>query len=275
MNNFKSIHVDQISIPDDRTRSLDEAWVELLAESIAEQGLIHPISVWPSEDGYTLISGYHRLAAFKSLEHDKIPAHIREYSAEHVDHIRLEEVAENVIRNELTALDRAHSLYDLDGIYKRLYPGLKQGGDRKSIEAQNQTALNAVRSELFEKVGLSERSFRIAVAIWRGLSPTSRIRINGTWMADHRASLMLMAEQKPAIQKDVLDLLFADEPKAKSVADALIIVTGKRLVPAAEKRIVSTQSNLAAMNKNQRLSVFSLFEDDIREWAELKGWFDG
>ena len=287
-SNFKTIPIDAIQVGDDR-RQLNHYWVEVLAESIAEQGLINPISVWPVGGGagdeseatnggknndYKLKTGHHRLAAFKLLEREHIPAHIREFKPENGSYIKLEEVTENLIRNELAALDRAQAMFDLDAFYKGLYPELKQGGDRKSEDAQNQTAIVAVWSELLEKVGMSERSFRRAKAIWKGLSKASIARIYGTWLADHQASLMQLAGVGPKEQTLVLDILFAENPKATSVAEALIIVHGKRLVPTSEKRIASTQSNLVAMNRQERISVLSSFKDEILEIAQMNGWLD-
>ena len=112
---------------------------------------------------YQLITGHHRLAACRQLEEQldnkTIAATIRDYKEGDAPYYRLEEITENVFRNELNALDRAHALYELDQIYKSLYPELKHGGDRKSEEAKNQSAINALRSELLEKVGLSKRRF--------------------------------------------------------------------------------------------------------------------
>ena len=273
MSAFQSIPIDAIQIGDDRRR-LNQDWVEVLAESIAEQGLINPISVRPVEGGYVLITGHHRLAAVTSNEDKEIVANIRDYKEADEEFYRFEEVSENLLRNELTALDRAQAMSDLDAFYKGLYPELKQGGDHKSEAAKNQTAIVAVWSELLEKVGMSERSFRRAKAIWKGLSKPSIARLYGTWLADRQASLMQLAQQKPALQKEILDILFADNPKATSVADALAIVNGERLVPTSEKRIASTQSNLVAMNRQERISVLSSFKDEILEIAKMNGWLD-
>lgn len=280
MSDFKTISIDAIQIGDDR-RPLNQNWVDVLAESIAEQGLINPISVRPVETGYMLITGRHRLAALKqNIDFDfigpsTITVTVRNYDdKKDGNYYRFEEVSENLIRNELSALDRAQAMFDLDAFYKGLYPELKRGGDRKSIDAQNQTAIVAVWSELLEKVGMSERSFMRAKAIWKGLSQPSIARIYGTWLADHQASLMLLAEQKPAQQKEILDLLLVDDPKVTSVAEALTIVNGERLVPASERRIASTQSNLVAMNRQERISVLSSFKDEILEIAQMNGWLD-
>jgi len=271
MTPFKSISINAIQVGEDR-RSLDNNWVEVLAESIAEQGLHTPISVWPNDDGYTLIAGNHRLAAYKALGRENIVAHIRDYKSENSSYIKLEEITENLIRNELNALDRAQAMFDLDAFYKGLYPELKQGGDRKSADAQNQTAIVAVWSELLEKVGMSERSFRRAKAIWKGLSKASIARIYGTWLADHQASLMLLAEQTPNVQVEILDILQAEKPKATSVAEALALINGERVIPKNEKRIAATRSNLVAMNHDERVAILSGFEDEIREIAQMNGW---
>ncbi len=275
---FREIPISDISIPADRTRELNQDWVEALAESISHQGLLSPIAVRPiADDKFELIAGLHRLSAVALLNedsshHQPIAAHVREYGDDQTDFILLDEITENVIRNELTALDRAHSLFELDGIYKRLYPARQQGGDRKSEDRANQTAIVAVWSELMGKVGLSERAFRRATAIWKGLSPFSKTLIPGTWLADHQAGLMTLADQRNGKQRDILELLFGDEPKASSVAEALIMVTGQRLVPASEKRLASVQNNMVRMNKGERTAIFQAFEDEIKTFAKSRGW---
>lgn len=156
---------------------------------------------------------------------------------------RLSEIMENLMRNRLTALERARSLFEIDRIYKTAHPELKHGGDRKSGAARaNQAAIFAVRSEVLDKVGLSERSFRHAIAIWKGLSPASRSAARGTWLADHQAQLQQLAAIKAKRQADVLSILFPGEdatPAASTVADALELIENGRLPGHLEKKFAS------------------------------------
>jgi ParB family chromosome partitioning protein len=91
----------------DRLRALDHASVERLKESIFKIALKTPISVRSSEQGWTLVSGRHRLEACIALGMDEIPV-VTETGSEL--EARLWEIAENLHRVELTALERAEHI---------------------------------------------------------------------------------------------------------------------------------------------------------------------
>src|SRR6516225_9338658 len=91
----------------DRLRALDREAVEPLKESISRIGLKTPISVRSREQGWTLVSGRHRLEACIELGMDEIPV-VAETGSE-LD-ARLWEIAENLRRAELTALERAEHM---------------------------------------------------------------------------------------------------------------------------------------------------------------------
>jgi len=118
--------VSSIDVPEDRARDYDEGWAQMLAVVIAVQGLHHPIRVRQNGDRYTLISGRHRLQAFELNQSASIPATVS--TAETDDDARMEEVMENLARNELTALDRCHHLYELKVVWDRMHPDFANGG---------------------------------------------------------------------------------------------------------------------------------------------------
>ena len=91
----------------DRLRALDRDSVERLKESISRIGLKTPISVRSSEQGWRLVSGRHRLEACSELGMDEIPV-VAEMGSE-LD-ARLWEIAENLHRAELNALERAEHI---------------------------------------------------------------------------------------------------------------------------------------------------------------------
>ena len=91
----------------DRLRALDRESVERLTESISKIGLKTPISVRSREQGWTLVSGRHRLEACIALGMDEIPV-VTETGSE--PEARLWEIAENLHRAELTALERAEHI---------------------------------------------------------------------------------------------------------------------------------------------------------------------
>jgi len=266
----QKVKISDISIPGNRARELNEAWVETLVGMIEQSGLINPISVIKLEDGYQLVSGHHRLAAFITMEREEIPARLSQ--AQNADEARLEEVIENIGRNELNALDRARHLFELDRVYKSLHPELERGGDRKSKDAkENQSAIFALRSELLEKVGLSRRSFEMAVSLWRGLSEASKASIQGTWLADHQAGLKQLASKKPGLQKKVCDILFSKNPGATNVPDALLLLEKGRLPDYYEKKYGAINKALRGLKNKELDMLFGLHEPMIMDWLKRTG----
>jgi len=74
--------VDRVKPSSFALRDLDEAAVEELAGSIRASGLLQPIMVKPTGDGYELVFGLHRLEACKRLGWKKIPAFVKHISSE-------------------------------------------------------------------------------------------------------------------------------------------------------------------------------------------------
>jgi ParB family chromosome partitioning protein len=108
--NAKTIRLERI-LPDPnqpRTEIDDEALQELAA-SIALEGVLQPIAVRydESEDIYIIIHGERRWRAAQIARLTTIPAVIREVEQEH---ILLQQLMENIVREDLNALDRAHAL---------------------------------------------------------------------------------------------------------------------------------------------------------------------
>ena len=97
----------------DRLRALDREGVERLKESISRIGLKTPISVRLNEQGWTLVSGRHRLEACIELGMDEIPVVVETVSELGA---RLWEIAENLHRAELTALERAEHISQWIGL---------------------------------------------------------------------------------------------------------------------------------------------------------------
>ena len=69
-----TVKVDEVYVPAKRRRTLVDATVEKLAESILEEGLKLPILVRRDETRYILVEGYHRLEACRALGEETIEA---------------------------------------------------------------------------------------------------------------------------------------------------------------------------------------------------------
>ena len=70
------IKVDEIYIPAAKRGPIDAEKVQMLAESIAENGLQSPILVRPDKERYVLVSGLHRLEACKALGEVKVKVNV-------------------------------------------------------------------------------------------------------------------------------------------------------------------------------------------------------
>lgn len=243
-----------IDIPEDRARSFHPDEAAALAPAISASGLLHPIHVRVVGNRYRLVAGRKRLEAVRLLGWDAIPITIS--TAKTDDEARLEEVMENLGRFDLVKLDRAQHLYELKQVYERLHPEAKHGGDRKSeIKTQN-LRLDPDGSEVFgfaaataEKIGLSRRSIELAVKLWSDLTPDSRKRAAGTWLADHQSGLKELSEQSPEDQAKVLDMVLADPPTAGTIAEAVATLkTGVTLTPT-EKKIATVNRGVQSLAK--------------------------
>lgn len=270
MQNYQSVPIASITIRKDRARALDKDWAKALAAMMADYGQKTAIEVYAEDDGYVLVAGLHRLEAARQLGWEKITANLIQATSEHeAAEYRLHEVLENVGRQELTVLDRAHHLHEYMQVMRTLYPELEHGGDRKSKEAQeNQVAILATRSEILEKIGLSDRSIRRAVAIWEGLTKPTRQRAAGTWLADHQAGLTALAAVGEKQQGKILDVLFDDKLEPRSVAEAIEYLKHGRLADSAEKQIASLTGSLAKLDDNRLSNVLATQKPRVLAWAK-------
>ncbi|MEP1931956.1 MAG: ParB N-terminal domain-containing protein [Roseibium sp.] len=240
MSTYSQIRVTLIDIPNGRLRDVDPDWSACLAGMFTETGHKTPIDVEADGKRFKLVAGAHRLAAAKLLKWKDIDARILEASSEHgADEMRLHEVLENLARRDFNALERCEALFELKRIYEALHPEVKHGGDRKSQSVKaRRNDQNEVFSFCFsaaESTGLTARSVQIAVAIFRGLSPETRERLKDTSFADKQSDLKSLSALEAEQQSKVLDLIFGDNPKATSIADALFITQGRKPVSEAEQ----------------------------------------
>lgn len=213
-----------------RLRAVDPDRVAFLVETIGRRGLDTPVQVTvPDANGFCrLLAGAHRLAAVRQLNLPTIPAIPRAGSDLE---LKLIEIEENLVRHELTELDRATFLAEHQTVYLQLYPSTKPGGDRR--KKSNPQVADLIPHPLVErfsaytarKLGVSEDT--IHRAIRRAKLPESvRDRIAGSWMADNGSALDALigpkgTERTEDEQHDLLDILLATEGGTRNFGEAL------------------------------------------------------
>ena len=279
MNDLLRIPVDLID-QGDRLRPVKPEPVELLAADIEMQGLLQPIVVTPAGERYVLVVGAYRLAAVRELGWTDIPATVVRDLDE--AQLRFAEIMENVDRQELSKLERAEFLAELDAVWKRLNPSARHGGDRRSAnvrqvreretEDSDQGAILALCSDIAESVGLSRRAFFRALKVANGLTVETKARVRGTPLEDNQAELEKLAALDAEMQTKVCDLLFADPPKAGSVAEAELMARGQERRGAAKNLVSRLNANWGRMPRAERLQFIRGHKDEIMELAHAEGW---
>jgi N6-adenosine-specific RNA methylase IME4 len=119
------IRLDAISIAPNRMRKLRPEFVDELAQSIGDRGLLQAVVVAPKGQGYRLIAGRHRVEAARKLGWQTIRADV----VEGLTAVRaeLDEIDENLIRADLSPAERALHLGRRKELYEREHPETRKG----------------------------------------------------------------------------------------------------------------------------------------------------
>ena len=106
-------------------KNFDEDRLNELADSIHQHGLLQPVVVVARGDRYILVAGERRLRAHKIAEIDTIRAIVAEVD---FDDLRMRELAliENIQRENLNAVELAHSYQELLDVHAITHEGLAQ-----------------------------------------------------------------------------------------------------------------------------------------------------
>ena len=200
---MNTANIDDIKIPSHRkTRGS----IEELANSIKELGLLNPITI---TSDFTLVAGYHRYLACKSLGWKEIPT-----VTIHVDGLRVElaEIDENLIRNELSAIDRGESLVRRKEIYEALYPQTKNGAlggwhNNKGNKLENPdsgfSSLPSFVVDVVSKSGTKRTSIFESIQIANDIAPAVKDIIRDTDLADRKTDLLSISRLSPDHQMQV------------------------------------------------------------------------
>jgi 16S rRNA G966 N2-methylase RsmD len=215
---MQRIPIDQIRVNPEGRRALNPEKVAELAGSIRELGLLQPIGV--RRETLELVYGYHRLEACRQLGWESIPVVFVDGNDLQA---RLAELHENLIRNELTALERAEHLAECERIYTQLYPDAKRpfgGSEAAQLRWHaGETVSPAFTEYVSRETGLSQRAVQQDLQIAHHLVPEVKEQIRGTELADRKRELLVLARLEPERQKQVVARVLSG--RADTVANAL------------------------------------------------------
>ncbi len=213
--------------------------VEELARSIATVGLLQPLVV--AEDG-TLLAGYHRYLAVRELGWREVPVQVVDLEGLRAELAALEE---NLVRHELTELERAEHLRRQKEIYEALHPWTRDGvrqnlaltkvesgdedpGDNLSpgsevldvedLSGMDSTPPFAVHVE--KMLGMDKRTVQRLVRIAERLNPEAKEVVRGTPLEDNQRALLHLAKLPPDLQPRAARLMAEGVPPRLAAARA-------------------------------------------------------
>lgn len=114
----------------------DEAAIAELADSVRERGVLQPILVRPSDDGYEVVAGERRLRAARLAGLETVPAVVRDMSDQEALEVA---IVENLQREDLNDVEQARA-------YKQLLDfGLSQEQVANAVGKSRSAVANTLR----------------------------------------------------------------------------------------------------------------------------------
>lgn len=198
----------------DRKRDLGD--ISPLAQSIKEIGLLQPIIIEPNG---RLTAGYHRLEACKYIGWTEIDAIIRDLEPLKKE---LAEIDENLIRNELTALESSRHLQRRKMIHEELHPETKhvseRGGPGRGHKTGADSAPVSFTKDTAKKTGIAPRTIQENTQIAKNIPTALDEKIATTPIADSKTDLLELAKAPQEQQEAIIEKVA--KKKAKNVKEA-------------------------------------------------------
>lgn len=273
LGDFILIRTDQVDVGE-RLRPIDPVWADALGRMMLRDGQDTPILVCrlPGHNRWLLVAGGHRHAGAVSSDMEYLRAEV--VSADRDDR-RLREARENLMRSDLSPVDRAGHIAEAVAILKRR-AGIDPAADGRAgsiaarwqkavkAEAADTTATLAVVYDFTDTVasdlGFSGRTVERNLMLYRRLSPSVIERLREArhpsfTNATHLASLAKLDEKA---QANVVELLLVpgaslNYRQPTTLADAISHPLGPK--PAAAKPDAETKRLSAFVGTFQRMSL--------------------
>ena len=169
--------VEQISInlispnPNQPRKVFDEEGILKLADSIRQFGIIQPLVVRKTGEGYELVAGERRLRAAKELGLNTVPCIVSAISEAKSAEVS---IIENLIRENLNIFEQAMAIQALIDTYGLTQEQVAEKLSNSQSFVANKLRLLRLSSEEREKVLYNNLSERHARALLRILDPQKR-----------------------------------------------------------------------------------------------------
>ena len=219
---FLKIAITDVIKPVQRKWRLSEEKIAQISLSIQSLGLLQPVVL--TKDNM-LIAGLHRLEACKRLGWQEIECVVKEYDELDAE---LAEIDENLIRAELTVLERAEHLKRRKELYEAKWPEAKATNQGGAFRGNQHVVTEIISPTSFAtdtaaKTGVTARTIRQEVQLAANIADDVKEMIRGTPTENHKDNLIRLAKMDDSKQRIVAEKIRSGE--AKNVKAAQKIVT--------------------------------------------------
>ena len=235
--------------------NFNETALENLKNSIAEKGIIQPLSVRKVDDGYELIAGERRLRAVTALEIERVPAYILDVESDE-DMLELS-LIENIQREDLNPIDIAKA-------YDKLLTdcNLTQEQVSRRIGKERSTVANFLRLlKLPRRIQDSMRLGEVSMGHGRALITIENKELqNNIWKKIIKDSISVRQVEKLAKAKE------NKKDKSKKPEEKSLFI-----VEAEEKMrtFLATQVKVKAGKKGGIIEIEYYSNSDLERLTEL------
>ncbi len=184
-----------------RLRNMDIDKVRELAKSIQDISLINPVQIKKNgNSSYKLVAGLHRIEAFKLLQRNSIPSII--YDSNNILTDELIEIDENLIRNELNALESGELLLRRDELLSQL--GLRAKAGDNQYNGSEMISPPKTTVEIAKEAGMSERTSQQRKQVAKNLSPDVKEILKNKPITNSITALLELSRLSPEQQLKVV-----------------------------------------------------------------------
>ena len=227
-------------------RTANPEHIQELAKSIAEIGLLNPITIGHR---HILVAGLHRLEAAKLLDWPEIECTVSSLEGLQA---KLAEIDENFIRSDLSPVEYGDLLLRRKSIYESLYPESKNGGDRKSEKIRaakcRSDSVKSFVQDTADKLGVAPRTVERQIQTAKNLAPEAKEIIRSADTKISKKDALKLSRMEPDQQKKAASQLVVK-------SDRLTIINRQRSQntrPPSRRQILQQKRRSCPKSQNRR-----------------------
>ena len=238
-------------------QAVDRAKLEELAASIAQHGVLQPVLVTQTANGYVLIAGERRLRAAELAGLDRIPALVRSVAEQEQLAFAL---VENLQRSDLNALEEARAFRQLAEEF-----GLTQEEVAQRVGRSRSTVANTLR--------LLELPVAVQLAVADGSITEGHARaIGGLHDAVQQAETLRAVVARRLSVRQTEDLVRRLNEPAASTASRTRVSPDLERLEAGLREVLGTKVSLSRRRRGGRITIEYYDNDDLgRIYERLTG----